>query len=116
MQVMVSRVTKEPWTAELAKMLMDKYEIRFLGPLPSEDWPNEHKHLFCTVREIGFARYDDHQKDASISAMILQSTAKRIDVLNDIARDLRSETRTSEATWRDVEAIFKDIFCSSARW
>jgi hypothetical protein len=82
--------------------------IRFEGPVPRWQWPNEHKHHFEVVRTIADVRYDTYTVNQNVPDARRHDFKERVKYLRERAYQLLDDVKTNEATWRELEIpVFK---------
>lgn len=85
------------------RQLIRNYGIRFEGPVPPREWPDQHKHHFQVIREISTIRYDDYKVNERIPKERRKDFQKRVNYLREKAYNLLDDVKANEATWRELE-------------
>ena len=101
-------------TAEELRLLNDRYQIEFEGPIPTSCWPSEYAHIFQNIRAISRTFYDDYQPTQDL----LSTSEKKNGVrkLNQAAYSCR-KARLDEDEWRfktEVKVVAR--FSSEVVW
>lgn len=107
---------KEKLSKEEFRQLIHDKGIRFEGPVPPKEWPNQHKHLFQAIRKIDAIRYDDYKVDSRIPKERRKDFQKRIRYLREKAYFFLDDVKANEATWRELELSILKRFDERIIW
>jgi hypothetical protein len=95
----------------------EQYKIEFEGPVGSNSWPEQHKHLFMVIQEISANRYDEYAKRKDIDKDVLERQESRIMQLRRRAARLRKDRHINEDTWRyGIEQFVVEQFGQDVVW
>ncbi|KAF2993986.1 hypothetical protein E8E13_001631 [Curvularia kusanoi] len=107
---------KEDLSEAALRRKVHDHGIRFKGPVPPEEWPNEHKHHFDVAHTIQFLRYDAYKTSFKRKT----DYQKRVRSLRRQVQELLDDVNANEPSWRQLERdIFKrldqSIFCGKCK-
>jgi hypothetical protein len=113
-------LTMPPRREKLSKVefrqLIRKKRIRFEGPVPPRQWPNEHKHHFEVVRTISDVRYDIYNTSQNIPETHRHDFRERVHYMRKRAYELLDDITTNEPTWRELETLVFKRFDEETLW
>ncbi|KAH7385875.1 hypothetical protein BKA66DRAFT_548583 [Pyrenochaeta sp. MPI-SDFR-AT-0127] len=83
--------------------LIRNHGIRFEGPLPPKNWPDEYQNHFHAIRYIGHIQYEDYMVDHRVPKGQRRIFKERINYLRKRSYELLDDAKANEATWRELE-------------
>lgn len=98
------------------RSLIDKYRIRFYGPAPPGKWPQEHRHHFQIIRDIGSVLYDNYRANEEIPQERRDDFKKRVRDIRGKAYKFLDNIKTNESTWRELEIPILRRFDERVIW
>lgn len=107
---------KQHLSKEKLQSLTRQHGIRFEGPRPPKDWPDQYKHLFLAVRNIGAILYDDYKTNRRTSKDSISYFKGRVSKLRQRSYHLLDDVKTNEATWREFEQPILERFDNRVIW
>jgi hypothetical protein len=90
--------------------------IRFHGPVPPSEWPDEHKHNFNVIRALQFLRYEEYRENQRIPSSRKVDYQRRVRDLRVKVRDLLNDVNPSESSWRELESPIFGKFDKPTIW
>ena len=109
---------KESCSEAQLRDYIKQHEINFEGPVLHKRWPDQHKHLFHVIQEIGTNQYDRYIQRSGVDKRALRRQKDRVKALRTQAYILRQGLAINESTWRHltetlvIERFNKDILWS----
>lgn len=91
-----------PEQYEQVRLLTEKYNIHFDGPVEPEAWPSSYKNIFLDLQKLGTVIFEKHSESGLIDSLDKPwkaSTRRRAKRLAALAKLCRRERR-NEAGWR----------------
>jgi hypothetical protein len=101
--------------ADLRRKVSD-YGIRFEGPVPPTQWPDEHKYNFGVIRTLQFLQYEDYKQDDQISSHRRREYQKRVRNIRIKVGHLLDDLNPNEDSWRALEDPIFEKFDRPVIW
>jgi hypothetical protein len=106
-----------PRKPKLTKTDLERFDIRFEGPVPPRRWPEQYRHLFQVIRDIWANRYDNYSQIDDRDPNYVNKYRDCVKTIVDQAAKFRENTGRNESTWRDsIESYVLKLFHKEIRW
>lgn len=107
---------KQSQNKDQLRELIHDHNIRFRGPVPQNEWPEDHKHHFEAIYSISFTRYTEYMKIPRIATSKKQWFQNCVHHLRQRCFDLLDDGSTNESTWRELEPFILARFNTPVIW
>jgi hypothetical protein len=101
--------------ADLRRKVSD-YRIRFEGPVPPTQWPEEHKYNFRVIRALQFLQYEEYKEDHQIHPDRRREYRKRVGNIRTKVGRLLDDLNPNEDSWRALEGPIFEKFDRPVIW
>ena len=76
--------------------------IRFAGPVPPRNWPEQYRHHFDIIQKIWATRYEEYTQRRDKDPQTINEQISRVRDLRKKAFSSRKNLSINEATWREL--------------
>ncbi|KAF2624067.1 hypothetical protein BU25DRAFT_166430 [Macroventuria anomochaeta] len=101
---------KESLSKAGLRQITSAHGIRFEGPTPPGDWPDECKNHFQVIRSLQFLPYEKYRDNEQVPCSRREKFQKRVRNLRDSVRDLLNDENPCEDSWRKLEGLVFERF------
>ena len=107
---------KDQFSKKDLRRIASDHGIRFKGPVPPSEWPQEHKHNFDVVRAIQFLSYEDYMEDGHVGKTRRTIYQRRVRKIRKKVHILLGDDSPNEPSWRDLEIPIFERFDGPTIW